>query len=238
MNKETNLQPKTPYIEKKDAWSSHSIIHDWLNTFPPGTKVLDIGTATGMLGKRWSRSGFFLKGLEPVRTWAEEAKPYYDEFLCLTVEQAPKEFLSNQDVIVFADILEHTVNPEQILQHLVSLQKPETQFFISVPNIANIWIRFNLLFGKFNYTDNGILDKTHLRFYTKSSFLALLCLNGLQPIEIQYTPIPLNLVSSFFQKNKLGRIILGTLAILTRLLPGLLAYQFVARCIQKSMEVT
>lgn len=224
MIKETEERSELPYIEKSDPWSSHSIIQNWLLGSPPGTKVLDIGTATGMLGRKFSESGFILKGLEPIRKWAELARPFYNEILCSTLEQAPDGFISGQDVVVFGDVLEHTSNPELILKRLVKLQKPETQYMISVPNIANIWIRINLLFGKFNYTDNGILDKTHLRFFTKSTFLELLNYSGLMPMEMKYTPIPLTRLSLFFQNNWFGRLVHRGLAILTRLLPELFAY--------------
>lgn len=229
-------QPNLPYIEKQDPWSSHSIIQEWLNRFPAGTRVLDIGTATGLLGKRCKGSGFLLKGIEPVQEWAEEAESYYDEILCANLEQAPDEYLSKQDVVILADVLEHTSNPEKLLKHLVDLQKPGTQFFISIPNVANIWIRVNLLFGKFNYTDNGILDRTHLRYFTKFTFLELLHLSGLNLVELRFTSIPLNRVNPFFQINPLGRFIHRLLNFFARLLPGLFAYQFVARTELKHKE--
>lgn len=229
MKKDIQEQSGLPYIEKQNPWSSHSIIYNWLYEFQPGTRILDIGTATGMLGKRCVGSGLYLKGLEPIQEWVEEAKSYYDEILWSSMEDAPEEFLEKQDVVICADVLEHISDPEKVLKHLVSLQKPETQFLISVPNVANIWIRVNLLFGKFNYSKYGILDWTHLRFFTKLTFLEMLCSSGLKPIELKYTPVPLCRVNSFFQTNLLGRFIHRVLAAITFFLPGLFAYQFVAR---------
>lgn len=222
-------QPNLPNIEKQDPWSSHSIIQKWLNRFPLETRELDIGTATRLLGKRCEGSSFLLKGIEPVQEWAEEAKPCYDKILCTSIEQAPDEFLLKQDVVILADILHHTSNPGEILKHLVGLQKPGTQIFISIPKVANIWVRFNLLFGKLNYSDNSILNRTHLRFFTKSTFSDLLHLSGLNLVELRFTPIPLNRVNPFFQNNPLGRFIHRALNSFARLLPGLFAYQFVAR---------
>jgi 2-polyprenyl-3-methyl-5-hydroxy-6-metoxy-1,4-benzoquinol methylase len=216
------------YIRKEDSWSSHSIFLKWLRDFPPGTKVLDIGTATGILGSGCSKSGFTLKGLEPVIEWAEMARPFYSDLLCSSLEQAPDEFIACQDVVICGDVLEHTSDPAPILKRLVKLQKTETEFFISVPNIANIWIRINLMLGKFNYTENGILDKTHLRFFTKSTFLDLLQSSGLRLVVMEVTPIPLTRLSLFFQNNGLGQFFHRGLASLTRLFPGLFAYQFVA----------
>ena len=93
MHKEIEDRDVLRYVEKKDPWSSHSIIRKWLESFAPGTKVLDIGTSTGMLGRSCSESGFYLKGLEPVNEWAELARPFYCELLCSSLEQAPEEFV-------------------------------------------------------------------------------------------------------------------------------------------------
>jgi len=217
------------YIEKTDSWSSHSIIYEWLSNYQSGTKILEIGAASGTLGNKFEGFGFYLKGLEPVKEWAEEAQPFYNEFICSSLGEASDEFLEKQDVVVFADVLEHTSNPKELLKRLVELQKPHTQFLISVPNVAYIWIRLNLLIGKFNYTDFGILDRTHLRFFTKHTFFEMLRLSGLNPIELKYTPAPLSRVNPFFQKHPIGRLVQRIFAILAIILPGLFAYQFVAR---------
>lgn len=217
------------YIEKLDRWSSHTIIHDWLGELPAETSVLDIGTAGGMLGKRFQNSGMTLKGIEVLPEYAEAARPYYSEVICARIEDVPDEFIAGQDVIVCADVLEHLVDPTGVLDRLVKLQKPKTQLMISVPNVANLWIRVNLLFGKFDYTENGILDRDHLHFYTRRTFKHLLFNSGLRILEVKYTTIPLNRLSAFFSENWLGRAIHKILAGLTQLTPTLLAYQFVVR---------
>ena len=215
------------YSEKSDPWSSHTIIYKWVKEFHFGTNLLDVGMGEGILGKKCKGLGFYLRGIEPVKEWAEEAKPYYDEILCLPLEQTPDEFLANQDVVVCADVLEHTINPNELLEHLVELQKPHTKFIISVPNIAHIWIRLNLLVGRFEYTDVGILDKSHLRFFTKSTFLQLIDSCGLKTSKIFYTPVPLSRISNFFELNPIGRLIQRLFAFIVNLSPGLFAYQFV-----------
>lgn len=219
------------YIEKPDRWSSHTIIQGWLDDFPPGTSVLDIGTAGGILGKHFQNSGMILKGIEVLPEYAEAARPYYAAMVCARIEDVPDEFITGQDGIVCADVLEHLIDPTGVLERLVKLQKPQTQFFISVPNVANLWIRLNLLFGKFDYTENGILDRDHLHFYTRRTFKHLIINSGLRILEIKYTTIPLNRLSAFFSENWFGRFIHKFLAGLTRLTPALLAYQFVVRTI-------
>jgi 2-polyprenyl-3-methyl-5-hydroxy-6-metoxy-1,4-benzoquinol methylase len=217
------------YTEKPESWSSHSIIFNWLKNFPKGTKVLDIGTAKGIMGKKCRGYGFNIKGIEPVMAFAEEAKSYYDEIHCSKLENTPDLFLAKQDVIICADILEHTSEPEKQLIRLVELQKPNTQFLISVPNVAYIWIRLNLVIGKFNYVNFGILDRTHLRFFTKKTFLDLLRISRLRPLEMKYTPPPLSRVNSFFENNPIGRVIQRIFVLFAFLWPGLFAYQFVVR---------
>lgn len=214
------------YNEKTDPWSSHSIIYDWLASFESRIRVLDIGTATGYLGKKFKNFGFYLKGIEPNRVWASEAKPFYDEFLCMRLEEAPDKFLERNDVVVFADVLEHLSFPDKTLQRVVDLQKPETQIIISVPNVAYIWVRVNLLIGRFNYSDKGILDRTHLHFYTKSTFLEMVKSSGLCIIEMKFTPAPLGKVCPFFKKHPVGRFTQRLLAFMANFFPGLFAYQF------------
>lgn len=216
------------YTEKTDPWSSHTIIINWLNRVPADSSVLDIGTAQGLIGRRFFRSRLYLKGLEVKPEYAEMAQPFYNEYLCVDIANAPDDFISSQDVIILGDVLEHVPDPEQILTRLISLQKPGTQIIISVPNVANIWMRLQLLIGKFNYTENGILDKTHLRFFTKFTFFALLDEVGLHIEKLEFTPIPLTRVNPFFLNHWFGRFIHRILANITHLLPNLFAYQFVA----------
>ena len=87
-------------------------------------------------------------------------------------------------------------------------------------------MRLNLLLGRFDYTDRGILDRTHLRFFTRKTLVAMVENAGLEILSIQSTPIPLELVSNFFSTLP-GRWIHALLAKCTSLLPSLLGYQFV-----------
>ena len=232
-HQKANSQPNNQYIEKKDAWSSHAIIFEWLSRASHGSKILDIGTASGMLGKRFKDYGFYLKGLEPNQKWAEEARPFYNELSYSTIEAASDKFLAQQDFVIFADILEHTPNPEELLKRLIDLQKPGTQFIISVPNVAYFWIRLNLLIGKFDYTDCGILDRTHLRFFTKFSFLEMVEAVGLEILEICYTPPPLERINQKIFKTNFGQFLHKIFVIWANVLPELFAYQFVT-CLKTS----
>ncbi len=191
--------------------------------------MLDIGTANGIIGKHFHGSGLLISGLEILSEAAKIANPYYSEFYCGSINQVDDDFIAGKDIIICADILEHTSNPWQILERLVKLQKPNFQIFISVPNIANIWVRTSLLFGKFEYTNKGILDCTHLRFFTKKTLLEMINGSGLKVLQIRYTPLPLPQVNSFFYETKFGRFFHKVLNRLTQVMPSLLAYQFIVR---------
>ena len=222
MMKPTN----TPYQYKPSPWSSHSLIAEQLRRLPKGSTVLDVGTATGTLGKLSQGLDLLLYGIEPNPDWAELAKEYYIHIQTCKVEDTPVEFLSNYTAIVFADILEHTPDPEKILGEIIALQAQGTKIIVSVPNVANIWVRINLLLGRFEYQERGILDKTHLRFFTKSTFMQLLEKSGLEISFNKPTPIPLELISPFFD-TPLGFFVYKIFAKITMLFPTLLGFQFV-----------
>jgi 2-polyprenyl-3-methyl-5-hydroxy-6-metoxy-1,4-benzoquinol methylase len=232
INKSAQLD--CPYVDKDDPWSSHAQIKTWLADLRPGTQVLDIGVAMGTLGKVFTQAGLVMHGIEPHPTWAEVARPFYNDLLGGTLDDATDAFLANHAVVVCADVLEHIADPEQALRRLLPLQLEGCQFLVSVPNIANIWVRLNLLLGRFDYTDRGILDRTHLRFFTRRTVRSMFAAVGLQIIQLNVTPIPLNLIHPFFQQNVLGKFAHAALARLTRALPTLLGYQFVIKAVKSN----
>jgi 2-polyprenyl-3-methyl-5-hydroxy-6-metoxy-1,4-benzoquinol methylase len=89
-------------------------------------------------------------------------------------ENLLREGFHNFDVILFGDVLEHTRYPERILLQAKNLLKTGGRIVVSVPNVAHWRVRLGLLFGRFEYGDSGILDRTHLRFFTRQSAQALL----------------------------------------------------------------
>ncbi len=74
------------------------------------------------------------------------------------------------DYIIFADVLEHLLNPKRALEECKKFLKEEGSIFVSIPNISHNSIIINLMMNKFEYKQTGILDKTHLHFFTKNSF--------------------------------------------------------------------
>src|SRR5204862_595399 len=79
------------------------------------------------------------------------------------------------DVVVLADVLEHVLRPVDVLRTIVSrCLKEGGHLVLSIPNVAHGSVRLALLLGDFDRTDTGILDRTHLQFFTRRSLHALL----------------------------------------------------------------
>lgn len=220
--------PDCRYQDKhSDPFSSHARILRHVRALAAGASVLDVGAATGMLGRALRGAGLRLTALEPNPAWADAARPWYDRVLCTTVEAAPDAPLAGHDAVVCADVLEHLADPLAVLRRLVSLQAPHTRVIVSVPNVANLVIRLQLLAGRFDYADRGILDRTHLRFFTARTLVALCHDAGLAIDQLEVTPLPLPLVFPAFGHPLAMRTIYRLLDGVSQRLPRLLGYQFV-----------
>lgn len=230
-------QLDTPYQDKIVSGSSHLLVQAALEHLPNRAKILDIGIGTGIASRLSRSKDFVFFGVEPNPEWARATKDAYKDIFIGTLEEIPDTFLGDFDAILLMDILEHTPKPQESLQRLVNSQSKDTFFFISVPNIANLWVRLSLLFGKFDYTDNGILDRTHLTFFTRKTLFAMLDAVGLEILDVTPTPIPLGLVHPIFNEGKAGYPIYLILIWITKLFPTLLGYQFFCRTKKEGNEL-
>lgn len=146
-------------------------------------RVLDVGCATGYLGQALRQRGATVVGLEVDPEMAEEARLVLDEVVVADLNQAPpsRHFDSGGfDAIVFADVLEHLLDPQAVLADAVSLLAEDGCVVVSLPNITHASMRLALLQGRWDYTDEGILDRTHLRFFTRASLAAMVEAAGLE----------------------------------------------------------
>ena len=121
--------------------------------------------------------------------------------------------------------LEHLEDPTKLLCDCKRVLKPNGRLFISLPNIANITIRTMLLMGRFEYTQQGILDRTHLRFFTRQSAKQLIEGSGYKILLEQAAVIPLERALGLPPTNILMQLCNRVLKVLTRLRPNLFAYQ-------------
>ena len=219
----------SPYRLKDDLYSSHSVILTRLGE-GRGRKALDVGAADGFLSERLTAQGWSVTALERDPALAARAHGRCKEVVVADLESAPAILSGSFDAIVYGDVLEHLADPRAALVALNRTLAPGGTVIVSVPNVAHLWVRLSLLLGRFDYGDRGILDRTHLRFFTRRTFLAFLHEAGLVVSEFRVTPVPLPLVVPVRWHGAWLRALHGMSALASRAWPGGLAYQFVAVC--------
>ena len=145
---------------------------DWIPNNRPST-ILDMGCAAGAMGKaiRERNLPATIIGVELSNEAAKCAAPYYDRIHEGDVEKMELSYPNHFDIVICADILEHLRDPWAMLKRIKSMLKPDGLLMCSIPNIR-YWriIRDLVLLGSWKYEKEGILDNTHLRFFTRYSF--------------------------------------------------------------------
>jgi 2-polyprenyl-3-methyl-5-hydroxy-6-metoxy-1,4-benzoquinol methylase len=204
--------------------AAHRIV---LEHVPDGARVLDVGCATGYLAAELSARGCTVDGIEVDPVAAQQARAHCREVVVGDLE-APATHGEVQrmlagarpDVILCADVLEHLRDPWAVLTWLRTLSAPGGHAVVSVPNIAHWTARRALLRGRFDYADYGLLDRTHLRFFTRASAAELARRAGFAVRAERLAGAPLPLES---RVPALGRVRDRCV----RRYPELLALQFV-----------
>ncbi len=170
-------------IENLDNNTSHIQI---LDKIPDGSKVLDVGCACGDLGaylfyhKHCSVYGLEYDKESIAAANGTNAYMHVEQTDLNTLEDIPESIPKPFDRIIFGDVLEHLNNPEQVLRRFIPLLSNGGRVVISLPNITHGSITLQLLENKFTYGDSGILDKTHVRFFTRESIASLTASLGLK----------------------------------------------------------
>jgi len=193
-----------------------------VNLIPAGVRVLEVGCAGGHV------TGFLTRekdcrviGVELNSEAAAAAEVYCDEMIVGDVEEGALDRVRGTfDVIVFADVLEHLRNPQGVLEESVHLLKEGGYLLISVPNVAHWDVRKDLLFGRFEYTESGLMDSTHIRFFTQESIRRLIEGAGFE-IEIS------DATHRLPRCCKWGRCHKRSHELINRVFRGLFSYQFI-----------
>ncbi|HEY7519592.1 MAG TPA: class I SAM-dependent methyltransferase [Methylomirabilota bacterium] len=216
------------YPLKADPSSSHSMILAWLAD-GHGRRLLDVGAADGLLSRHLTERGWKVTGIEADPAMAAAGAAHCEQMLVADLNRGVPALDGLFDTIVCADVLEHLADPAAVLPALLTALAPGGDVVISVPNVAHLWMRLSLLAGCFQYADRGILDRTHLRFFTRRTLDELLDGAGLEVLRRATTPVPLYEVLGPRWHGRALATVHAASAAAARALPRLLGYQFIVR---------
>jgi 2-polyprenyl-3-methyl-5-hydroxy-6-metoxy-1,4-benzoquinol methylase len=172
-----------------DPYSGHQLL---LQRCGNARLVLDVGCSAGVLARELAAQGAMVDGIEADPVAAAEAAS-----VCRTVLVGDAETLDISlehgayDVILMADVIEHLKDPVALLARLRPLLRDSGLLLISTPNVANWSMRLRLLAGRWDYSDRGLLDSTHLRFFTRKSLVSTIREAGYRIADLDVTcPLP------------------------------------------------
>ncbi len=206
---------KLRYLNSSKNWWQYDPKYFVLDKINNSEMVLDVGCSYGEFGAKLKKKGCYVDGIEVYKPAIEKAKSKLDKVYDINlnntkdiIERIDKRY----DVITFMDVLEHVCDPTLVLKTFKTKLVKNGLVYISLPNVANIETRLKLLFGNFDYKEYGVLDRTHLRFFTKKTALDFVKNVFKNSCIIHFTP-------------KIER-----LNILLKYFPGLLALHFIIEC--------
>ena len=221
------MRPRAASYPLKDfRGSSHRRLAAWVRELPTGTRLLELGPGTGQVARPAGRADLPWYGLEGC---LDGLGPLAEHFAggaivdLETLSRLPEGF----GAALAADVLEHLVDPDRALAQLASALATGSPLLVSVPNVANLTVRLSLLFGRFEYAERGILDRTHRVFFTRRTLERRLAAAGFRVERRAVSTLPLRLAFPAAPEWLIAPAE-GVLAGLTRLMPKLFGYQLLA----------
>lgn len=189
--------------------NAHKII---LSQIEESKVVLEVGSSSGYLTKVLTENNSIVDIIEVEKEPFENAKKYARNAYFGSIEnvKVQDQIKEKYDVIICADVLEHLVNPGDVLDFLRTTLKKDGIILVSIPNVAYWGMRVHLMFsGDFSYHDSGLMDRTHLRFYSLNNFKDLLKSHGLKVIEIYPAEVRVPLENSLNKIPVFGKIVVN-----------------------------
>jgi SAM-dependent methyltransferase len=157
-----------------------------------GLDVLDVGCGFATTSQHIEKLGNRVTGVEESREAVTKARTRIGRVVQADLQQfdavAAELGEARFDAIVFADVLEHLAWPLGVLRKYLALLKLDGTVIVSLPNVGLWSVRLGMMAGRFEYEDTGVLDRTHLRFFTRTSARRLLDSAGLAPVRTAYNP--------------------------------------------------
>jgi glycosyltransferase involved in cell wall biosynthesis len=225
--------PKPPEYAFKDGdGSSHAVILEMLGGMPR-RRILDLGCSGGLFAGHARAAGHHVTGIDGLEIPGVRERT--DKFVQASLEQGiPAAVGEGFDVIVAADVIEHLSRPGEVLRDMCRVLRPGGQVLLSVPNFAHWYPRMRVAAGQFGYDRRGILDETHLRFFTRATLRRLVRASGFDILEERATGLPLRwMFESDGQQVRTAHKIDNALV---RARPTLFGYQFILRLTPHAQE--
>lgn len=222
---------KDRYLYKPNIGSSHWWATNKLEEIGSVHSVLDVGPGSGVFSDLVIAKGAsHLDAIEIDQATREELKDKYTN-ITASLEELPT---TQYDLVLCLDVLEHMNDPFSFLESLSSRINENGNLLISLPNIAHWSVRFQLLFGFFEYTDRGLLDRTHLQFFTRKRARQLsIHMSGakIRSFNCSIEPVELLLPDSV-SKSSFYAGLSSLRYSFAQILPGLMGYQHLVHIVK------
>jgi 2-polyprenyl-3-methyl-5-hydroxy-6-metoxy-1,4-benzoquinol methylase len=142
---------------------------------PEARRIIDVGCGAGALGRalKAARPGLEVRGIEPVPSQADKARRVLDDVCVGGADDPLPGHWPAPDCVIFADVLEHLLDPWQTVRRFRRILGPGGTLVASIPNVAHHSVLGGLLRHRWDYHTHGILDRTHLRFFTRDTAIEL-----------------------------------------------------------------
>lgn len=216
-----------PYELKHSADSSHGRLLRWLAAAPAG-RVLDIGCSDGRFGELARSYGHRVIGVDVAKHEGVGAR--LDGFVEADLNDGlPDDVGTVFDIVVAGDVLEHTIDPGGLLDDIAVRLAPGGRLFVSVPNFAHWYPRLRVLSGRFDYDQRGLLDRGHVRFFTRRSFEKLVAEHDLAIVRRDVVGSPIEILGHDDRPTAIGRALRVAGAVdraAVRAWPTMFGYQF------------
>jgi 2-polyprenyl-3-methyl-5-hydroxy-6-metoxy-1,4-benzoquinol methylase len=181
--------PARFYAEKKQSYFSGARV-DFVARLPedPTASILEIGCgtgATGALARASGRAGHYT-GVELFEAAAVEARAHLDEVITGDVERLEFSWQPcSFDAVILSEVLEHLIEPWAVLKRLHPFMRPGALVLASSPNVSHWRVIRELIQGRFQLADQGVFDRTHMRWFTPDSFAAMFERAGYEVMRVR-----------------------------------------------------
>lgn len=160
---------------------------------PDARRIVDVGCGGAALASayRTINPDVHYRGIEILEEYAEVARKHCDDAIVCDIEKAPVEWYWDQraDCWVFGDVLEHLVDPWAVLHHIRHVIPHTGSVVACIPNVQHWSVQAKLCVGQWIYTESGLLDRSHMRFFTRETMLEMFQRTGFKVVACTPRPV-------------------------------------------------